>query len=79
MRFRYIGPEASVEVFGAIFHRDEPVAVEGSHAAFKLAHHPEFEPADQEAGATVEAFEQMEAPRRRGRPPKVVMPDADEA
>lgn len=81
MRFRYIGPEDQVTIFGATFVRDgEAVQIEDSHAIAKLCHHREFEAADQEAEATVMSYDIQEAaqqPRRRGRPRKVRDGDAD--
>lgn len=62
MKATYKGKEVAVEVFGCVFPRGMAVEVTDEHAMSKLPNHPEFS-CD---GAPVE-----EAPKRRGRPPKV--------
>jgi hypothetical protein len=63
MRFMYLG-DGTVEMFGHTFRAGEPVDVTDDHAIRKLSHNQFF--TSDEAPADV-----AEAPKRRGRPPKV--------
>jgi hypothetical protein len=64
MRFMYLG-EGTVEMFGLTFKAGEPVEVTDEHAIKKLTHNQFF--TSDEAPAS----DAVEAPKRRGRPPKV--------
>lgn len=61
MRFRYVGPEDQVSIFGATFVRGEPVEVLDPDVARKLSRHPEFAPADSETSANAVSTDLMEA------------------
>ena len=79
-RFRYIGTEDHVSIFGAFFHRGEWVEMTDVHAVMKLRNHKHFE-AEPETplldSVSPVALDVAAAPKRRGRPPKV-RPDANE-
>lgn len=72
MRFKYIGSEDDVIIFGASFARGEAVHVEDPHAVAKLLKHPQFELIDAEREPVEQAVDELEAvtPRKRGRPRK---------
>jgi hypothetical protein len=75
MRFTYVGPEIAVAIFGHTFANGVAVEVTDGHAIAKLSNHPEFT-ADGKPAAD-NSLPAVEAPKRRGRPPKV-RPDADQ-
>ena len=69
MKFMYLG-EGSTTVFGHTFNPGEAVEVTDDHAIRKLAAHHLFAHNDEPAAAP-DAPKAEEAPKRRGRPPKV--------
>lgn len=81
MKFTFIGvpgeQHESLSMFGATFPLGESVEIEGDRAIAKLKAHPHFEVAAPDSeeehpeAAQDSATAPAEAPKRRGRPPKV--------
>jgi hypothetical protein len=63
VKFAYIGDEAETDAFGLRFLPGEPVDVTDEHAIRKLSNNRFF-------CLVVDGVEVIDAPKKRGRPPK---------